>query len=296
MKAIEDMTVHTPEQAPAAPRERYRSERERRLAMLNGWITDTTTQIAADGNALKSYLDIQSRFPAFSVKNTLLILCQQSDMTDPADMETWKARGAVVKKGSEGAMILVRGKQYTKADGSIGYYTDTKTLYDVTQTTKKPAPRPILHYDSRLLLKAVLRTSPCKVEPSGKISEKRRGFYSMEKDTLFIRPGMTPDNLFQTLAEQIAVRLAFAQGVPEPNRNFLGYCAAYMLCKRFGVDTAYFRFDALPGYFEGLDEKRTVEELTHFCEIANQMTASMEKTLELGRMPAAPMRESNGRG
>lgn len=265
--------------------ERYQKAQQQRREYANGMISQAVSSITKSGDSLKAYLDVQSRFPRFSVRNAILILCQQPDMTEPGDSEAWKRKGAQIKRGAVGVMIFVPGKQYTKPDGSLGTEMDIKTLYDVTDTTAKRTPVPTAHYDQRLLLKAVIRTAPCAIAPSEKVTRQRRAAYALSENTIFVHVGMPPDALFQALAEQIVMRRSVERGATEESSGFAGYCICYMLCKRFGVSTDFYRFEDIPDFFSALDEKRALEELKQYKDVYQEMSEEMEKTLSLPLQP-----------
>ena len=73
-----------------------------------------------DPSRIQTYLDLQSRFPRYSVGNILLIAAHKPDATKIADYQSWKDGGVHIKRGESGIIILEPGNEYTREDGSTG--------------------------------------------------------------------------------------------------------------------------------------------------------------------------------
>ena len=107
---------------------------------------------------------------------------------------------------------------------------------------------------------------------------------------------MTAAQLFQTLAEQISMRIAFNSGLQEHQRIQLGYCASYMLCRRFGVAFPEHGIDVVPEWFSSLSEGQVIHELSNARLIVEQMGKQMEDTLKLRRTAPFSEKETAERG
>ena len=107
-----------PEEKPAQESKqdwaaRRKQEREAVYAMV-----DTTTErMAANGEVFQDYLDVQSRFDRYSVRNAILITAQNKNATKLASFEDWKADNISIQKGEKGISIMVPD-QYRRKDGS----------------------------------------------------------------------------------------------------------------------------------------------------------------------------------
>ena len=63
-----------------------KAEREKAFEM----IAQAAEVMPTDGERVRTYLDLQSRFPRFSVGNILLLSIQKPDATRLADFKSWK--------------------------------------------------------------------------------------------------------------------------------------------------------------------------------------------------------------
>lgn len=304
MKTIDDMIVKTegvpPEkEAPRKPpnyRERYRSKGDQQMTHLNQMISNTVCRINSDPEAFREYLDIQSRFPGFTEKNTILIMAQNPDASYLASSETWGDKGFSVRRGEAGVQIFGPGVPNPDAEADTKTPASIRILYDIRQTTALPTPEPSMHYDQRFLLKAILRTSPCAVDCSDNIAPVRKASYNLQNDTIFIHPGMTPAQLYQTLAEQISMRIARDYGLQEPQRILVGDAISYLLCKKYGVDMSNYGIAVIPDWFSALGESQVIQELSNIRLIAQQMGKQMDETLKLGKEPHLQKRDASERG
>ncbi len=112
---------------------------------------DQMSELIAEGTSwLKLWMDVQSRFPMFSVSNALLIAAQKPNAVDLADFNTWHERGASIKAGESSIVILERGNEYTRRDGSKGVSYNSKRVFDISQTTAKTPPETEINRDERL--------------------------------------------------------------------------------------------------------------------------------------------------
>lgn len=304
MKTIDDMIVKSDGVAPGADtprkpphyRERYRSKADQDRVHLNQMISNTISRINTEPEAFKQYLDIQSRFPTFTVKNAILVMAQNADATYLADAETWKDKGFTIHRGETGVQIFGPGISDSEANDDTKSSVSIRTLYDVHQTTALPTPEPTIHYDQRLLLKAILRTSPCKVDSSTSVTVTRKALYNLQNDTILIHPGVTPVSLFHTLAEQISMRIAMSNRLQEPQRIQLSNAVCYMLCKKYGVELPKNGIDVIPDWFAALGENQVIQELSNACDVAKQMREQMDETLKLRKAIQLPERGTAGKG
>lgn len=168
----------------------------------------------------KKYLATMSRFPSYSLNNTLLIHMQMPDATLVAGYGRWQKQfERHVKKGERGITIIAptpyRKKieeqkldPETKAplldkDGkviteekeiNISMYKPVK-VFDVSQTEGKPLPQlasdltgDVRQFDA--FMEALRRASPVPIRFE-KMDEKMDGYFNYESQSIAIREGMS---------------------------------------------------------------------------------------------------------
>lgn len=243
-------------------------------------LVDTTTErMAANGEVFQDYLDVQSRFDRYSVKNAILITAQNKDATKLASFEDWKADNISIQKGEKGISIMVPD-QYRRKDGSPATGFVVGKVFDIAQTTAVPTGNKV-SYDPRRLLETLVRNSPCPIEirNDGQIEHVAR--YDTQSRKVYVRQGMGADDLFRSISQEIAVA-EFAKGHRKRSEcEFDAYCVSYILCKRFGIPTDDYRFDKLPEKLTRQDNKATHAQLKGIRDTANKISDGMRQMLDV---------------
>lgn len=246
-----------------------------------------TEKVAADAQAFQQYLDVQSRFDRYTANNALLIMAQMPEAEKIGDYGYWKDKGVYVKRQERNNPILIMepGKEYEREDGSIGTYYNAKKVYDITQTTMdrmiQPQPEEIT---DKQLLRALVSSPPAAIvtaEPD-QMPEDKGAFFELEENCIYVRKGMDVQNIFRSLTPELALA-----GFADKDKNFErgeyvfhSYCASYMICKKYGVDTQDFRFDHVSEFFERMEPQEVRAELSRIRNAASGILSKMAKTLE----------------
>lgn len=249
-----------------------------------------TEAVAADGQAFQKYLDLQSKFDRYTANNTLLIMAQKPDAEKIGDYGYWKDQGAYVKRQERGKPILIMepGKEYERDDKTIGTYYNAKKVFDISQTTmdKKIQP-PSEEITDKQLLRALVSSPPATIvtaEPD-QMPEGRGAVFEPEEKCIYVRKGMDAQEIFKCLTPELALA-GFADGERDYDCSgdmFHAYCASYMLCKKYGVDTQDFNFDNAPEFFEGMEPQEVRAELSKARDAVNRISSRMAKVLEQDR-------------
>ena len=282
-----------PEEKPAQESKqdwaaRRKQEREAVYAMV-----DTTTErMAANGEVFQDYLDVQSRFDRYSVRNAILITAQNKNATKLASFEDWKADNISIQKGEKGISIMVPD-QYRRKDGSPATGFVVGKVFDIAQTTAVPTGNKV-SYDPRRLLETLVRNSPCPIEirNDGQIEHVAR--YDPQSRKIYVRQGMEADALFRSISQEIAVA-EFAKGHRKRSEcEFDAYCVSYILCKRFGVSADGYRFDKLPEKMSRQEAKSFHAELKGIRDTSNRVSDGMRQMLDV-RQKAPKARSDDAR-
>ena len=203
--------------------EQWREHRQAERDAVFDLADQTAASLAAPAR-FQQYLDVQGRFPMYSVNNALLVQAQMPEATRLRDFDAWKQQGAYVQKGQKGITILEPGTLFKGDDGQMHTPYNVKRVFDITQTDAKPAPEPTR--DERQLLRALVDRSPrpCVVSdqvPAGKIAH-------FDGKSILVRRNCGTPALFQA----IAMETAAARGLD----SFQATCASYLLCRQHGFD------------------------------------------------------------
>lgn len=257
-------------------KQKKQQERTETFAMLN----DATADIAKDSGSFRTYLDVQSRFDRYSVGNAILISHQMPDATRLADFSSWKENGASILKGEKAISILEPGNDYVRHDGTTGFSVNVKKVFDVSQTTAADKPEERRVASERDTIKALFAASPVEIRMTEDCNERFSAGYAKGDDAIYIRKGMENNDIFASLSMEIANAKLSREGFEPERTGFVSYCAAYILCTRYGFNTRSFNFDDTPHKLEGMSEKEVRNLLGTVRETANDIGQDMSRELE----------------
>ena len=249
-----------------------------------------TAAVATDGQAFKQYLDVQSRFDRYTANNALLIMAQKPEAQKIGDYGYWRDQGAYVKRQERNSPILIMepGKEYEREDGSTGTYYNAKKVYDISQTNARDRLQQAQpEITDAQLVRAVVNNPPVAIvaaEPD-QMPEDKGALFEPEESCIYVRKGMSAQEIFRSVTPELALA-GFADGDKNYDRNedaFHAYCASYLLCKKYGVDTQGFDFTHAPEFFEGMEPQEVRGELSKVRDAAGDISSRMAKVLEPNR-------------
>ena len=245
-------------------------------------LSDTTAQeVAGDGGKFQQYLDVQSKFDRYSAVNALLILAQKPEAARLGDFGYWKNLGGYIKPGQSGFCIL-EPHEYTKEDGTPGTGYNLKKVFDISQVdARKIKATPQLNYTNRQLLSALISKAPMKISGANELPDGNKAITNPETGEITVCKGMEFTDTFKSVSQELGYYEADRNSDKIPvNPSFIGYCTAYILCKKYGVDTQSFNFDKTPDIFHDLTPQGIKQELSIIRDAAESIAERMAKHLE----------------
>lgn len=269
---------------------KLKKQQEREFAFAT--IEDMTTRVTSDMTAFQSYLDKQAQFDQYSVSNVFLIMAQNPEATKLKDYDNWKELGASVKPHQKGLVVLEPTPEYTRADGSKATSFKTKALFDVAQTFTKKPQQQVEKPDSYAVLKALIQSAPVPIHAVEELPVPTMGaFYDHAQKAILIRCGLTNDQIFQSLSQEIA-HAQFARGeYTRPEYGFKAYCVSYMLCKKHQIDTSFYQFSELPPEFSGEQSRDVRAEIGKIRDGMQQVNGAMQAVLQKEKRAKQPPNE-----
>ena len=271
----------TEDNAPMFDREEWIQQKRAERDFAFELIDQAAEQLLKEPSGVKTCLELQSRFPRYSVGNILLLSVQKPDASKICDFRTWKENGVSIRKGETGIIILEPGNEYKRADGSVGVTFNTKHVFDFSQTTAETQPEVQINRDDRLLIKALVHNAPCEIKTDDRFlfPEGMIAWYDPESRTIFTKSGQESRLLFSEIARELALAHIDASGHERFNRDnsfFTATCVSYVLCRRNGVDVSAFSFTELPENIKEKGASAVREELGKIRMIANTISSDME--------------------
>ena len=242
-------------------------------------IDNTCSEMMGNGDSFRQYLDVQGHFDRYSVANAILVSAQKPEATQLKDYNKWKQNRVYVNKDAQKITILEPSKEYTREDGSKAVSYNTKTVYDVSETsangrTEQPEPKQM-----RELVSALIDASPVGFQPVDDL--EMASYYDSSQQTIFIKTGLNDEQLFVSMSKEVAAAVYdFKYNESRDSSDFKSFCVAYMVSTRYGVDTKGFNFDKLPREFEEMDTQAFKGELGSMRDVLGEIQSEMYKSME----------------
>ena len=253
-------------------------------------IDNTCSEMMANGNSFRQYLDVQGHLDRYSVNNAILVSAQMPEATQLKDYGSWKQSRVYVDKDAQKVTILEPGKEYQRDDGSKAVGYNAKIVYDISQTSAKDRQQPQEAKTMRELVSAMIDASPVSFVPVDDL--ELPAFYDSAQQTIFIKTGLSEEQLFVSMAKEVSAAVFdFKHKESRDDSDFKSFCVAYMVSSRYGVDTKGFSFDKLPKEFEGMETQEFKGELGSMRDVLGEIQSDMYKSLEKNKPPKSKEQE-----
>jgi hypothetical protein len=172
------------------------------------------------------------------------------------------------------------GNAYTRKDGSKGVNIHIKRVFDIAQTTLTPGKEPTVNPDTRMLLNAMVRYAPCKVNFRDELPDGQSALYSPQEKTVFVRRGQSMEDVFRGVAQELAHAYLDTGNYNREENAFLAQCVGNMLCQRNSIDGNSLAVSQLPQKYMEMEPKQLREYLKSIRTAANQISADMSRFLD----------------
>ena len=242
-------------------------------------IDNTCSEMMADGESFRQYLDVQGRFDRYSVANAVLVSAQMPDATQLKDYNAWKQSRVYVNKDAKKVVILEPSKEYTRDDGSKAVGYNAKEVYDISETSAKDRQEAQEKKSMRELVSALIDASPVPFVPVADL--EMPAYYDSEQQSIFIRTGLNEEQLFVSMAKEVSAAVFdFKHNESREASEFKSYCVAYMVSSRYGIDTRGFNFSRLPKELTETDTQAFKGELGSMRDVLGEIQSEMYKSME----------------
>lgn len=239
---------------------------------------ETATEELNNPDTVMAYLDIQSKFDRYSVSNALLVAYQNPEATRLCDSKTWQKNHIFINKGETGIIILEPGKEYTRDDGKTVTPYNAKKVFDISQTNARPRQFKAKVPDARVVVKAMITTSPVPVKISNELPEGINAHYQPEAKMIFIRQGLEGDDIVRVLSKEIAFARLDKGDFNRENLEFKAQAISYIVTSRAGFEPE--PITGLSEKFTSLEAREKRAELSQARDHANTIANTVRKALE----------------
>ena len=265
-----------------------------------------------DSERYTDYLRVMSKFPTYSLRNTVLIAMQAPDATHVMGFNAWKDPliERHVKANEKGIRIIAPTektirKQVEKLDpdtqkpiiGADGKpVTEVQeikipkfivvSVFDVAQTEGKELPTLAAELTGNVeqypdFFAALEKTSPFAVG-FDELTGSMKGRCNYEERKIIINEGMSELQNIKTAIHEIAHATLHDTAIDAPERpdrrtrEVQAESIAYTVCQHYGLDTSDYSF----GYVAGWSSGRELSELKGSLEIIKSTAAKLIETID----------------
>ena len=273
--------------APATPaeeqrgqlsKEDYAAKKQAEREAVYTLSDQTALEVIDNGDTFRHFLDVQAKFSRYSAVNALLIFAQNHEATRLGGFDYWKSQGGFIRSGQTGISILEPGKEYERDDGSVGVSYNIKKVFDISQVdTRKVKSTPQPKYDDRQLLRALINNAPVKITGVDELPGDIGAMTDPESGEIRVRKGMAFADTFRSVAQELAAADFNSGPDTQAEADFSAYCASYLLCEKYGVDTQGFNFNYAPSVFDGMDAQGIKSELSQIRDVVDDISGRMAR-------------------
>lgn len=286
-------TAAATSQPDSRPQWQVRQQRNRENAYA---MIDAALNAFSEGKGdLPGYFKVQAQFDRYSARNAMLIQRQRPTATKLGDRKYWREQGAEVLRAEQRkpVIILEPGREYAREDGSVGQYFNAREVYDITQTTLREQAPPQVSMDERLLLKALISHSPVPIQVVDALPDGRGAVFNQEQGVIQVRRGMDASDIFRSVSLELCHADLKIQtvGYSRSEDGYKAYCASYLLCKKYGIDTRGYDLSGIKDVMTGKEPQEIAGELSDIKETASAISARMARVLEQNKAPRAKEQE-----
>ncbi len=276
--------------------EEYKQRKIEEKQQLYELIDAGTEKMKESREDLMKYLAMQQHFDRYTVGNVIAIMQQRDTAVQLKDFDSWKAQRASIKKGANHIKIL-EPYDYLTPDGRKGVGYNVKKVYDVSDTTARPAVRFRQVQDKDMLLRALVdkpNVSMKVIDDMGDFQEA--ALFDPESNTIFITRGVEQDVFFREVARELAYAdLSFSyEGASREELRFHAECAAYMLCSKYGIDPEGVE-PVMPERLKAMEAKDLRGEFTQIRSSMNEINGRIGQSLDMQRQAKAKENRGNER-
>lgn len=236
---------------------------------------EMATKITESGENYKIYLNVQSKFPTYSVGNALLVTAQNPKATQLKDAEGWKKDNINFAGKPNRIIILEQGNIYERDDGTEAQNYNPKNVYDISNMKVKRQLNTV-PFSKESIMKAVLSMSPVEVTVVENTFNNKLVNFNEDKRVIEVSENAEVEQTIKGLVREIASihTLSFADS--EIN-NFKNESVAYMICKRYGISTKDFNFEIIPEELKQMTPQEVKAELGKGRECFEILAEGMDK-------------------
>ena len=257
-------------------KEEWKKKKQEQLQNAYNMIEEATEELKNDSSFFKSYLDVQSRFDKYTVRNALLLTKQLPNATQLKDYNGWKEAKVNFKtRYPKRVVILEPGEAYTNKEGKKVTPIYSKEVIDISETNLKPNSRT---YDKKLILQSLLHYAPADIKAVDSVEDGKMCNWDKDNNVIYVCRSEDYNLVISSVAKELANINLY-----ENTNNYdqvQAECISYMICKKYGIDTELENIDKLSLRFSNMESKDIKDELSNMKNVFEDINNNIGQYLD----------------
>ena len=257
-------------------KEEWKKKKQEQLQNAYNMIEEATEELKNNSSFFKSYLDVQSRFDKYTVRNALLLTKQLPNATQLKDYNGWKEAKVNFKTSyPKRVVILEPGEAYTNKEGKKVTPIYSKEVIDISETNLKPNSRT---YDKKLILQSLLHNAPADIKAVDSLEDGKMCNWDKDNNVIYVCRSEDYNLVISSVAKELANINLY-----ENTNNYdqvQAECISYMICKKYGIDTELENIDKLSLRFSNMESKDIKDELSNMKNVFEDINNNIGQYLD----------------
>ena len=256
-------------------KEAYKQRKKEQKEEAYQIIDDALSELKGNPDALKKYLDIQSKFDMYTPRNALLIEKQCPTATQLKTRKDWLELKVSFKNPAQQIITILEPGDPYEVDGKSFTPYNAKDMIDVQETNTKPFTR---IFDKRYVLQAMLHDCPIDVKVVDNLDSGKLCECNIDDKVLYVSRSDVNEEYIKAVATEIAKMNLFE--ITNELDNDKADCIGYMVCKKYGIDSPVESLDRLSSKYSSMEKQDIARDLTSMKEVAQDMNSRMGQYLD----------------
>ena len=256
-------------------KEAYKKKKYEQLQNAYNTIDEATNDIKNNPNFFKLFLDVQSQFDKYTVRNAMLIAKQLPTAKKIKDYKGWREQGVYFKnKFPKRIIILEPRESYINSDGKTVTPFSAKEMIDISETNLKYSFK---SYDSKIILQALLHSTSLDVKVVDSLENQELAKWDKDTNVIYVARSEDCDKIIKDLSKEIS-KAKLYEDINEVSVE-KSICMGYMLCKKYNINFELNNIQELNTMFDNKEITEIKEELSQIKDSFDEINNSMERYL-----------------
>ncbi len=243
-------------------KEEYIKKKKAQLNNAYQLIADSINELKKNPSFIIDYLNVQSNFDLYSVRNALLVAKQMPNATQLKERKKWLDEKAIFTSRFPHHVIILDPKEFISGNKTIKSY-NAKEMIDVSETNQRMQTK---SYDKKMILQAIVAMSPVSIKVVDELAGARNSEWNIDDNVIYICRDDNQELVIKNLISELA-RVKLYQKNETIDEDKVS-CITYMSCKKVGIDTEVSSLYSLKDKYATLNDKEIISNLADMRDVS----------------------------